>query len=153
MSIIKFIIWVAIVTGVATIVNMILILPLGIYAQKKWGPRCETPLTEGVPILNAIPNKGVMPILYGLFCGILVGGGIALITRLYVSPHWFYQIFLALGFFFAAGKVQKRYLTTGTRGPFMFGLTGDRTIAAMYGFYSWGALFAIIALGLWSWLV
>jgi len=150
MSIIKVIIWAVVITPVTTIANMILSLPLGIYAQRSWAAPCEAALAGGVPVLEVLRKRGTVAIVYGTLLGALVAGSIALLTRRLVSSHWLFQVFLAIGFFFGAGQLQKRYLATGSRHRLMFGLTGDRTIAVMYGGYSWGAVLGIVALGLWS---
>jgi hypothetical protein len=152
MPIVKPVIWGLVVPVTMTISNLVLSLPLGIYAQKTWAAQSEGALAKGVPVAEALPRKGVVAIVYGVLAGALIAGGVEFLTRVLISSHWLYQVILGVGSFFAAGQLQERYLRAGIQGRSMFGLTGDRTIAVMYGGYGWGAVLGILSIGVWSWL-
>ena len=148
MIVLRVIIWLLAATVVMTMANLILSMPLGIYAQRMWSAR-EPQLEAGIPIAEAFPNKGILLFLYGIAMGALVAGGVAALTRTLVSSHWGYQAALAVGSFLEAGKLQGRYLKTGVQHRLMFGLAGDRAISIMYGGYGWGAIVGVAAVALW----
>ena len=145
MWVIKFAVWAILITGLGTVFNMVISMPVSLYAERRWG----TLDSPAKPIGNVFPRASALTFLLGAVLSVLLSYTLFKLTWTYFSDHWVYQLVLLGSLAGNAAKQQKVHLRVHS-GPPLSGLTGGRFCAVMFGGYFWGAILILIALNIFS---
>ena len=141
MNIVKFVMWAGAMALVGTISNILISMPLSVWAEGRWS-QSDNPAR---PIGDVFPRLSSAIFIGGLGYGALVAALLSLSTWRFYSDHWLPQILLAVALFANSSKQQQIHLRLQQDNPALSGITGGRFCAVMYGGHWIGALIALAA--------
>jgi phosphoglycerol transferase MdoB-like AlkP superfamily enzyme len=149
----KFLIWAVGAYLLLVLANMLVPIPFGFAAERNWRERFLKVEAQG-ELVGALPRQTAIAFVYGLLAGIAIALVFVGLTWKLVSTHWIYSLFLVLFFLAASQRSQRLYLSRSeSGGRAMFGPTGDKFCAVMFGGYFWGTVLGVAAINIQQWFL